>query len=1657
VPTKEKIRNQLLEAYERLAPEEQAVVQLCSVIHEPVSATALYKIFRKAHLSFPGEKISSAKALEPRLARLKALELLNDSYQVPREIVEIVTRRAVAEGRIFKAGDLFDRIELEEAWTDKPAAGTGCISCAKAIQGEAFMASPGPLCSLCAESELMVLSDQESMDDWSAERMLGALSTGGDIRSRLTVLRRFNDARKALAMRGRTGQKDAESLLPLLVQNLGHLQPHPLAAAVRQSALRACTRTGPGILPLLLGMVRKEPWQFHANVLMAMGFIASEKPEVQAILKEASDDSRPEIRSRVMSALSHRPAIWAAGIIGKLSKDQDPAVRDMAKKTLAVMKANQGRTYPFPHGAYKIPDAPVSPSIRFGPFVRAVQDELPLSSGYSWSYSTASCPRIVRDLRIGIHSRDQDYFRKRRSELDAVCGKLPGYAGSMAQICNDPFDAAWFATLPVEIRMEALSTIFHRAMFHLESDADALAHAMKDPLFKSAPQSERAPLLSNLASRLIMGGRLGEAQKIIPEIEGGDYTGGLMGWVRFVEGKNDEAIRLFDADLKELRRRLGKRNINYSGMAGLFYVLALLKAEDVTLLKRAEQLVGWSVTSKDDPDFKSSAFRSLGGIIHAQQLAVDAGKNIIASESRTGGILPTLFNAMAAYWVNGQLSTEMIKRIESIFQTARNVGVDWVAMESAALLMRTGKETAQRREFLDQVVKRSSMQSIVSSIMIEEPWQKGLRALVQIGSEPDEPLGQKSAAETRLIWLVGYHGGQVSLQPVEQKFTAKGGWSKGRNVAMSRLFNRTKLDYISKQDHAICAALKQERSYYYGDDYFFDMNKLLPSLVGHPLLFLDKSPSVPVEFVKGEPELLVAKTGQRLKIKFAAELAENSCMVIQETPTRFKVIELTDKHRRIAQVLGGDGLIVPASARQEVLTAISALSSHVLVQSDIGGKSKDVVEVPSDPTPHVHLIPSGPGFRVEVFVKPFKEEGGPFLKPAVGAANIIAEVGGKRMQTKRDLAAEESMADAVDAASPTLSRLADSDRQWQLEDPEDCLQVLLDLKGLQEKGRVVVEWPEGEKLKVTREIAIDELRMKIRGKTDWFEVSGGLRVDDNLVLDMKRLLDLIKTTTARFIPLEDGQFLALTREFRKRLEELDAYAEKKGKEIRLHPLAALAVQDLLDAIPNLEVDEAWKSRIARIQAGQEISPPVPSTLKAELRDYQVEGYTWMARLAHMGIGACLADDMGLGKTVQALALMLHRAAQGPSLVVAPTSVCWNWATEAHRFSPTLRVMQFNGNNRDREKLVKGLKPHDVLVTSYGLLIQETELLSAIEWNLIVLDEAQAIKNVLTRRSQAAMGLKGSFRVITTGTPIENHLGELWTLFNFINPGLLGSLQRFNERYAVPIEKYNNRDARKRLRRLIQPFILRRLKSQVLEELPPRTEVVLQVEMSTEEAAFYEALRQQALARIEADDGPSGQKHLKILAEITRLRQAACNPRLVIPETPLSSSKLELFGEVVSELLENRHKALVFSQFVGHLSLIREYLDSRSIGYRYLDGSTPPKERKKEVDGFQAGEGDLFLISLKAGGLGLNLTAADYVIHMDPWWNPAVEDQASDRAHRIGQRHPVTVYRLVAKDTIEEKIVKLHQEKRDLAGSLLAGSDISGKVSAEELIRLIRDE
>ncbi|HFB99819.1 MAG TPA: DEAD/DEAH box helicase, partial [Phaeodactylibacter sp.] len=584
-------------------------------------------------------------------------------------------------------------------------------------------------------------------------------------------------------------------------------------------------------------------------------------------------------------------------------------------------------------------------------------------------------------------------------------------------------------------------------------------------------------------------------------------------------------------------------------------------------------------------------------------------------------------------------------------------------------------------------------------------------------------------------------------------------------------------------------------------------------------------------------------------------------------------------------------------------------------------------------------------------------------------------------------------------------------------------------------------------------VGFGQVSMRIERQNDWFGLNGEIKVNDNLVLDFRDLLTKMEESESGFIEVSEGEFIALTDTFRNQLEKINALLTESGEGLHFHPLAAPLLEEFSEHIEQLEVDVSWRIHLQKLESTQKYEATIPTTFKADLRSYQEEGFQWLSRLAYWGVGACLADDMGLGKTIQSLAVLVDRGKDGPAMVIAPASVCRNWLRETERFAPTLNPILFGQG--DRKNVVNHLGANDFLIVSYGLLPQESELLTSKLFNTIILDEAQAIKNRTTKRSRAAMQLKANFKVVTTGTPIENHLGELWNLFNFLNPGLLGGLRDFHEKYAVPIEKYQNQERRDQLRRLIQPFILRRRKDDVLTELPSKTEITLTVELSERERAFYEALRQQAVANIQ-DVSENKSSNMQILAEIMRLRQAACNPKMVMATTEIESSKLRLFEETIEELLEGNHKALVFSQFVKHLTLIRQLLDEKGIHYQYLDGSTPLKKREEAIEAFQDGDGDLFLISLKAGGVGLNLTAADYVLHLDPWWNPAVEDQASDRAHRIGQKRPVTILRLVAANTIEEKIVKLHKLKRGLADSLLEGTDSTGRMSAEQLLELIKE-
>ncbi len=579
----------------------------------------------------------------------------------------------------------------------------------------------------------------------------------------------------------------------------------------------------------------------------------------------------------------------------------------------------------------------------------------------------------------------------------------------------------------------------------------------------------------------------------------------------------------------------------------------------------------------------------------------------------------------------------------------------------------------------------------------------------------------------------------------------------------------------------------------------------------------------------------------------------------------------------------------------------------------------------------------------------------------------------------------------------------------------------------------------------------------MKSTRDWFALEGELALDEGRVLPLQRLLSLLRESRGkRFIALGEGEYLALADQLRQRLADLDAIADADTAEGAALKLGSTAAAWLADAAGDLGLrgDARWRERAARLEEAAALEPALPPGLQAQLRPYQADGYAWMLRLAHAGFGACLADDMGLGKTVQTLALLLQRAAQGPALVVAPTSVCANWADEAARFAPALRVAVYGDG--DRSAQVAAVAAGDLLVVSYALLLRDAEVFAQRDWTTLVLDEAQALKNAATQRVKAVSALQAGFRLALSGTPVENRLADLWSIMNLLNPGLLGSANRFGERFAGPIERGRDDAARARLRRLVSPFLLRRTKAQVLTDLPPRTEIVHRVEPGPEERAFLEAARRAALERMAALDPADGRQAFNVLAELTRLRRAACDPRLAAPELGLVGAKVQAFERLATELVAGGHQALVFSQFTDFLKLLAERLDAAGLRYQYLDGSTPAAARAQRVAAFQRGEGELFLISLKAGGYGLNLTAADYVVIADPWWNPAAEDQAMGRAHRIGQLRPVTVYRLVTAGSVEERIVALHQDKRDLAEGLLAGQDGGAPLQADDLMALLRD-
>jgi len=828
------------------------------------------------------------------------------------------------------------------------------------------------------------------------------------------------------------------------------------------------------------------------------------------------------------------------------------------------------------------------------------------------------------------------------------------------------------------------------------------------------------------------------------------------------------------------------------------------------------------------------------------------------------------------------------------------------------------------------------------------------------------------------------------------------------------------------------------------------LDELLAALVGHPRVYFDNALTrVRVERTslrlrarsEGESIVIEAVVGSGAHERvldartLCGALADERCLVFHDAGVvRFAAVRRNE--HAVLDALRRHGDRFPAAAASELLPRLERLGGGIEVEiaGELGGR-----EVPGDERLIARLDGSAwPCVSLHLRVRPLATA--PHCVPGAGAPRVRAVVDDEPAQALRDLDRERARAAELVAA---LGLPEGGDRfEYDLTEIERTLDVLARLR---EREDVVVEWLT-EPI-TTRTVEREQLRVRITSQRDWFAIGGDIAVDgDKLALAM--LLEAARKGS-RYVEVSRGKLVELTDDLRSRLAAVaDHVHVARDGSLQIAATAAPAVAELSD---KAVVVPAFARVLERLRVATEIQPEVPAHLEPTLRPYQRDGFTWLMRLASWGAGGVLADDMGLGKTLQAIAVLSARASQGPALVIAPTSVTGNWFGELARFGQGLRAIDYRDK---RGAALLRLGPGDVVVASYDLVARDIESFDGVKFATLIVDEAQAVKNASTQRAKAIRAIESDVCFALTGTPVENHLGELWSIFSIASPGLLGSWEQFRARFAQPIEVAGDPVARAGLARLIRPFLLRRTKESVAPELPAITETSRAIELGTKERAGYEAMRRAAIEQLagRAEDPSS---RFAALAALMRLRRLACHPRLIDGESRVPSAKMEAALELVDEILSGEHRALIFSQFTDHLALLKKELDARGVRYLYLDGSTKAAERTRLCAAFQAHEAPLFLISLRAGGTGLNLTAADYVVHLDPWWNPAVEDQATDRAHRIGQTRAVTVVRLVARATIEEAVVSLHGEKRALAEGLLEGTDVAARLSVRELVDLMR--
>ncbi|NOY94445.1 MAG: DEAD/DEAH box helicase [Deltaproteobacteria bacterium] len=1256
---------------------------------------------------------------------------------------------------------------------------------------------------------------------------------------------------------------------------------------------------------------------------------------------------------------------------------------------------------------------------RLDELIEGVRQQLRVSRSYAFG-SERRQGEIGLELLVAFSREDAEASRRLTQEICAQPFSHPSSPGEwLSRRIGMRPSAALLEMVHVEARQSYLSFALEHALGSLADVGEAVVEAAtraKDPLLRLNAGRCLAMRGDFAAARAVSG--LGKPEEAMVELS-------ACVW----EGDFQAARAAAEIALKSVRRRKHKQ---LPGMEGVLLQFARVAGTasgdaDWEALERDSQSAHAAKVAHEDA---YAPFLELYNTASSGQLPELPGSALGRSDW-----LGLLSYGLCRRWLGlSERGSELLALLRPWLETARAGRYLPIARELEALVADLEGDTSR----LDETGA-----TLFGAYEPKAPWEVALETLEALTREVPR-LAEESHADKeqqQLIFRV-FSVSDADAPEVEARLRKKSG-QKGKVASPARLLegegpelteaDRLTLARMARQKLPGKGRVRAEAE---------DAPSPLVPLVGHPRVVNEDG--APLVVKRKEAELRSRPEGGDVLVEiFPPELAWSANAFEWTSPQELWIYERTPELARVAAALPEGVLRVPGGETRRLSELVQRLGSRVRLGSQ--SDSLEVGEVvAADTQIAVELDWNGTTLELSLVVFPLGTSGGA-TRPGQGNATFVGPVDGQLKRCVRDLDTEQRNLEALEEACPSLRHLPRTGAGRRAESVESALDCLSELHAQAPALRLL--WPKERRLAPPKVADLTHLRTRVGESHGWLEIDPRLEVDEDTVLTLR---DLLGRRRGQYVELGEENYVRLTEDLARRLDDLDSLGTASGEVLQTSAASLPRVQELLEDVEEVSYDANVLARLDRLSEAVNSTPALPRNFDATLRDYQLEGYHFLARLADAGMGACLADDMGLGKTVQTLALLLRRAKLGPALVVAPTTVVRNWANEARRFAPTLRCVELRDG--DRERILADLGPRDLLLTSYGLLVTESERLAAQPFASVIFDEAHALKNARTQRAKAAHELNTELRVALTGTPIENHLGELWSVMQATLPGLLGTQSQFDTRFAQPIEA-GDRERAQQLRALLRPFILRRTKAQVLDELPARTEITLRVQPTVAERAFYEALRRNALEAFQAK-GAKNQKRMRVFAEIMRLRRAAVDPRLVDPELGPPGAKLDALLERLEALKEEGHRALVFSQFLGSLAMARERLEQAGIAYLTLDGSTSASERARRIEAFQDGEADVFLMSLKAGGVGVNLTGADYVIHLDPWWNPAVEEQATGRAHRIGQRRPVTVYRFVTEGSIEERILSMHQKKRALADDLLSGLDKSQRLDLDELRSLL---